>query len=100
MYEDRYADPKHGIHHGTYHGMTPYYRVLNNLVRQTLTPKIGDHNSILSSTKTVMFAMHPAAAPFRVFEFLWHEIIHSSFTAKSGLQYAPYIMRMILTVTG
>ena len=100
MYEDKYADPKHGIRHGTYHRMTPYYRVLNNLVRQTLTPKVRDHSSILSSTKMVMFAMQPRVEPFRVFEFLWHEIIHNSFTTKSGLQYAPYIIRMILTVTG
>ena len=59
MYEERYADQRHEISHGTYHGMISYYRVLNNLIRQTLTPKIGDHSSILSTTKTVMFAMQP-----------------------------------------
>ena len=64
MYEERYADPRHGISHGIYHGMIPYFRVLNNLIRQTLTPKIGDHSSILSATKTVMFAMRPRATPF------------------------------------
>ena len=85
MYEERYADPKHGIQHGTYDGMTPYYRVLNNLIRQTLTPKVGDYSSILGTTKAVLFAMQPSAEPFRVFEFLWNEIINNSFTTKSGL---------------
>ena len=70
MYEDMYAAPKHGICHGTYHSMIPYYRVLNNLIKQTLSPKVGDHTSILSTTKAVMFAMQLGVVPFRVFEFL------------------------------
>ena len=57
MYDVRYADSRQGVLPGTYHRMLPYYWMLNNLVRQTLTPKVGDHSSILSSTKAVMFAL-------------------------------------------
>ena len=70
MYADRYTDQRHGVQHGRYYGMIPYFRVLNNMIRRTLTPKVGDHNSILSSTKVVMFAMREGEPPFRVFDFL------------------------------
>ncbi|GJM95623.1 hypothetical protein PR202_ga12386 [Eleusine coracana subsp. coracana] len=42
MYDARYADPKHGVEFSSYHGMKPYFRVLNNMLRVTLTPKISE----------------------------------------------------------
>ncbi|GJM85155.1 hypothetical protein PR202_ga01582 [Eleusine coracana subsp. coracana] len=100
MYDARYVDPKHGVEYGSYHGMKPYFWVLNNMLRVTLTPNVGDHTHILSSTKTLMFAMKEEAEPFSVFEFMWTEILYNSYTSKASLIYAPYIIKMILHVVG
>ncbi|GJN31917.1 hypothetical protein PR202_gb20372 [Eleusine coracana subsp. coracana] len=101
MYDAHYVDPKHGVEFGSYHGMKPYFRVLNNMLRVTLTPKVGDHTHILSSTKTLMFAMREGAEPFSVFDFIWTEILYyNSYTSKASLIYASYLMKMILRVVG
>ncbi|GJN03296.1 hypothetical protein PR202_ga20726 [Eleusine coracana subsp. coracana] len=59
MYDARYADPKHGVEFGLYHGMKPYFWVLNNMLRVTLTPKdtavaVREQQQALSQIQTDM----------------------------------------------
>lgn len=96
MYDTRYGD----VQIGTYHGMKPYYHVLNNLFRATLSPKSGDASSILANTRALLFAMHESAPDFSVIDLLWHEIQYNACVPKQSMSFAPYIMLMIEHVTG
>jgi hypothetical protein len=42
--------PGNEVNYGTNHGMLPKYYIFNNIFRNTLTPKRGDHTSIRGST--------------------------------------------------
>jgi hypothetical protein len=82
------------VEFGTTHGMKPVYRMLNQLFRYTLTPKIGDNYSIANIAKDVLVRMGPDHEPFSVFDFIWEEIIVCSMSANKSCQYAPWIFRM------
>ncbi|CAN6172719.1 unnamed protein product [Urochloa humidicola] len=81
--------------------MTPYYRYLNALLRQTLMPKGGSQAQVLSSSKIFLssFDEDGEGTEFGIFDIIWEEINITSWTAKRCCIYAPYIMRMIEVVT-
>lgn len=66
MYDRRYGP----VRYGTTSGLKPNYRVLKNIFRMALTPKIGDASSILATTKSILCAMREDAPPFSVFHLL------------------------------
>ena len=41
--------------HGQTHGLMPYYRLLNQLFRFTLTPRAGDADNISQMAKTILY---------------------------------------------
>jgi hypothetical protein len=55
MYDSMYGK----VEFGTTHGMKPVYRMLNQLFRYTLTPKIGDNTNISNVAKEILVSMAP-----------------------------------------
>jgi hypothetical protein len=66
MYDSAYGD----IKFGTIHGLTPYYKLLNQLFRYTLCPKSGDSNNISNISKNLLVRMAPNKNEFSVFDFI------------------------------
>jgi hypothetical protein len=54
------------VEFGTTHGMKPVYRMLNQLFRYTLTPKIGDNTNISNVAKEILVRMAPGKEAFRI----------------------------------
>jgi hypothetical protein len=71
MYDTSYEK----IEFGTTHGLKPVYRMLNQLFRYALTPKIGDNYNVSNISKEVLARMGPDQEAFSVFDFIWEEII-------------------------
>jgi hypothetical protein len=96
MYDSMYGK----VEFGTTHGMKPVYRMLNQLFRYTLTPKIGDNTNISIVAKEILVRMAPGKEDFSIFDFIWEEIIVCSVSSNKSCQYAPWIFKMICEVTG
>jgi hypothetical protein len=90
MYDSVYGK----VEFGTTHGMKPVYRMLNQLFRYTLTPKIGDNTNISNVAKEILVSMAPGKEDFSIFDFIWEEIIVCSVSANKSCQYAPWIFKM------
>jgi hypothetical protein len=63
------------VEFGYTHGMKPVYRMLNQLFRYTLTPKIGDNTNISNVAKEILARMASGKEDFSIFDFIWEEII-------------------------
>jgi uncharacterized protein YozE (UPF0346 family) len=85
---------------GTTQGLTPYYKLLNQLFRYTLYPKVGDSDNISNMSNNLIARMAPNQDEFSVFDFIWEEIIICLVFPKKSYHYAPYIFAMIKQVTG
>ena len=96
MYDHAYGE----VVYGKYKGLSPFYKLLNQLFRGTLYPRAGDADNISKRAKNLLFQMAPGKPKFKVFNFIWNEIIYCSHDASSGCHYAPYIFHMIKHVTG
>jgi hypothetical protein len=96
MYDSVYGK----VEFGTTHGMKPVYRMLNQLFRYTLTPKIGDNTNISNVAKEILVRIAPGKEDFGIFNFIWEEIIVCSVSANKSSQYAPWIFKMICEVAG
>jgi hypothetical protein len=88
------------VEFGTTHGMKQVYRMLNQLFRYTLTPKIGDNTNISNVAKEILVRMAPGKEAFSIFDFIWEEIIVCFVYANKSCQYVPWIFKMICEVTG
>jgi hypothetical protein len=60
---------------GTNHGMLPEFYVFNNIFRNTLTPKRGDHTSIRGSTRNLLLAILDYQPPPCISVFFWSELM-------------------------
>jgi hypothetical protein len=96
MYDSAYGDIKFGI----IHGLTPYYKLLNQLFHYTLCPKSGNSDNISNMSKNLLARMAPNKNELSVFDLIWEEIIICSVSPKKGYHYAPYIFAMIKEVNG
>jgi hypothetical protein len=74
---------------GTTNGMKPLYKMLNNLFRYTLSPKMGDNYNISNMAKNLLVRMALEQLDFSVFDFIWEEIIVCLVSANKSCQYAP-----------
>ena len=84
---------------GSTSGLIPYYKMINQLLRYTLTPKAGNSDKISNMSRNLLARLGPNQPEFSVFDFLWEEIIVSSVSPKRGCHYGPYIFYMITKVT-
>ena len=92
-------DPAFGhIEFGTTHGMKPLYRMINQMLLYTLSPKMGDQNNISNIAKNLLLRISPGQADFCIFDFIWEEIIVNSVSPNMGCKYAPWILYMICKV--
>jgi hypothetical protein len=62
MYDSAYGD----IKFGSIHGLTPYYKLLNQLFCYTLCPKRGDSDNIFNMSKNLQVRMAPNQNEFSV----------------------------------
>jgi hypothetical protein len=95
MYDTAYGN----IEFDTIYAMKPVYRMLNQLFRYSMTPKIGDNYNVANIAKEVLERMGSDQEIFSVFDFIWEEIIVCSVSAQKSCQYAPWIFK-ICEVTG
>lgn len=98
--EHLYA-PEYGtIKVGTLHGMTPFFKYLKNLFRETLIPKVGGYSDVLGISRNLLAWMAPSKKEkFSVVDFIWKEIIECATSAGRSLAYAPYIMIAVKEAT-
>jgi hypothetical protein len=96
MYDNAYGD----IKLGESRGLTPFYKMMNQLFRFTISPRGGDSNNIFHCARNLLFQMAPPNLRFNVCDYLWSEIIICSYTASSGCHFAPHIHHLVKTVTG
>ena len=95
MYDQVYG----GIMFGHTKGLMPFYKLLNQLFRFTMTPRGGDSENISHWAKNLLFRMAPSQGTFSVSNFLWNEIAGCSHDAKSACHYAPYIFHIVKEMT-
>jgi hypothetical protein len=86
------------VEFGTTHGMKPLYKMLNNLLRYIMSPKMGGNYNISNIANNFLVRMAPAQEDFTVFDFIWEEIIVCSTSTNKSCQYAPWIFHMIYKV--
>nr|ABA93935.1 hypothetical protein LOC_Os11g31670 [Oryza sativa Japonica Group] len=82
------------------HGLHPNYKVLYSIFRWSLLPKVGDVTALLSKHAHLLSRMRYNQPPFSVMKLIWYEIANTILEPKRGCIYAPFIMKMIETVTG
>nr|ABA98122.1 hypothetical protein LOC_Os12g27590 [Oryza sativa Japonica Group] len=85
---------------GTTHGLHPNYKVLYFIFRWSLLPKVGDATALPSKHTHLLSRMRYNHLPFSVMKLIWYEIANTILEPKRGCIYAPFIMKMIETVTG
>ena len=85
---------------GSTHGLHPNYKVLYSIFRWSLLPKVGDATALPSKHAHLLSRMRYNQPPFSVMKLIWYEIANTILEPKRGCIYAPFIMKMIETVTG
>jgi hypothetical protein len=73
--------------YGKTHGLFPEYAIFNNIFRNTLTPKRGDHTSIRGSTRTLLLVILDGKPTPCISTILWMEFM---FMLNHGTTYVIY----------
>ena len=79
--------------------LKPYFYVLNNLLRATIDPKIGDATTVQNHAPTILVCFG-LEKRFSVTDLMWRHIQKVSLTSSQSFPYAPYLMYIIEQVTG
>lgn len=100
-----YDDIQHMYFHGKeadFHMpfLRSYYYVLNNMIRHTLDPKIGDTTSILHDAPKILLRFGEHATSFSISDLLWRKIHEAANDHHKSLPYAPCLMYIIEQVMG
>nr|AAG59644.1 hypothetical protein [Oryza sativa Japonica Group] len=85
---------------GSTHGLHPNYKVLYSIFHWSLLPKVGDATALPSKHAHLLSRMRYNQPPFSVMKLIWYEIANTILEPKRGCIYAPFIMKMIETITG
>jgi hypothetical protein len=80
---------------GTNYGMLPEYYIFNNIFRNTLTHKRGDHTSIQDSTRNLLLAILDEQLLPCISVFFWSELMFALNHGTMYAIYAPFIQRII-----
>jgi hypothetical protein len=90
----------HEIHaDGKNNHLKPYFYVLNNLLRATIDPKIGDSTTIQHHAPTILVCFG-LDKRFSMIDLIWRNIQEVSLDPHKSLPYALYLMYIIEQVTG
>jgi len=92
-----YIDPTKA--NGKIDGLKPYFYVLNNLLRATIDPKIGDATTVQNHAPTILVCFG-LGKRFSVTDLMWRHIQEVSLTSSQSFPYAPYLMYIIEQFTG
>jgi hypothetical protein len=79
MYDKAYGD----IHYGHPSGLTPYYKLMYLLFRNTLCPRGGNSDKISKYARNILFQMAPNQPQFNACHYLWSEIIVCSYQGSA-----------------
>jgi hypothetical protein len=79
--------------------LNPYFYVLNNLLRATIDPKIGDSTTIQHHAPTILVCFG-LDKRFSLTNLIWRNIQEVSLDPHKSLPYAPYLIYIIEQVTG
>ena len=66
MYDSAYGKVESGL----VFGLIPYYKMINQLFRYTVSPKDGNSDKISNMSRNLLAKMAPGAAEFSVFDFI------------------------------
>jgi hypothetical protein len=80
--------------------LKPYFYVLNNLLRLTLDPKIGDSIHIMLDAPKVLCCFAAGGDHFSITDFMWHKIEQAANNPHKSLPYAPFLMYIVDQVVG
>lgn len=80
---------------GNVHGMLPVVRILNSILRNTLTPKYGDRVTVQSSSRDALLALMSPDANYSWSLFFWVELCYAIIHGSSYVPFAPYIQIII-----
>jgi hypothetical protein len=80
--------------------LRPYFFVLNNILRHTLDPKIGDTTVFQNDAPRLLLRFAPNAERFSVSDFMWRRICTAALEPKKAFPYAPYLQYIIEQVVG
>lgn len=80
--------------------LKPYFYVLNNLIRWSVDPKIGDSIRIHHDAPKILVRFGVNGGRFSISDFMWTKIAEASVNPHKSLPYAPYIMHIIEQVVG
>lgn len=91
-----YVKPE--LANGKSHGLKPHFYVLNNLIRATIDPKVGDSTNVQGHAPRILvcFGLNKR---FSVSDLLWRNIIDVASDPGKNFPYAPYLMYLITQVT-
>ena len=79
--------------------LKPYFYVLNNILRQTLYPKIGDSTFLWDDSPFVLDCFGDEFTKFSIGHYIWDKIFQASEDTVKHFPYAPYIMHIIEQVS-
>jgi hypothetical protein len=80
--------------------LKPYFYVLNNLLRLTLDPKIGDSIHIMLDAPKVLCRFGAGGDHFSITDFMWRKIEQAANDPHKSLPYASFLMYIIEQVVG
>ena len=80
--------------------LKPYFYVLNNLVRNTIDPKIGDSINLHENAPKILSSFGTGSRRFSCAKLLCNKIVFASMDTHRSLPYSPYIMHIIENVVG
>jgi len=79
--------------------LKPYFYVLNNILRQTLYPKIVDSTFLQDDSPVVLDCFGDEFTKFSIGHYIWDKIFQASEETVKHFPYAPYIMHIIEQVS-
>jgi hypothetical protein len=80
--------------------LKPYFYVLNNLLRNTMDPKIGETIHIQHDAPKILVHFGANGGHFSISDFMWFKIEEAAIDPHKSLPYAPYLMQIIEQVVG
>jgi hypothetical protein len=89
--------PNNEFHAAKIDGILPHFLVLYRMRRRTLTPRIGDSNTIPTFERKLLDVVMKNEH-FDVFDYIIDEIWNIAINPNRSCGFAPYIMCMIETV--
>jgi hypothetical protein len=80
--------------------LKPAFFILNNLLRASIDPNIGDQDNLQADAPKILCHFGAGGGCFSVTDFMWSKIADVAVDSHKSLPYAPYLMYIIEQVVG